>query len=244
MSESVPLPATGAPGLTGPTSPLVSPDFSGTDVSEVPAHIQRIVSEGPRPEVMPKTPTAMHPRAHLPKYKGHVPGVLPNNHPEVIRRTRALQSQRRREEVRRQQAMAAEAAVPQHLAPAQYAEDMVEIVGSAKVDVHDPDEGHIKTDHHGAMGRIFSSYVDREGVRRHILKTEDNALRGVRECDLKLRSPRVAMTRPLSAAERAARADRIARDPDGAERQIFGGRTAAEVAALLCGESVSEPNPR
>ncbi len=241
MSESVTPPATGAPGSTGPTSPLVSPDFSGTDVSEVPPHIRRIVAEGPKPEAMPKPSTAANPRAHLPKYPGLVPGVMPNDHPEVVRRQRALRSQRRREDERARQTLEAEARVPQRLQPAQYAEDLVEIVGSAKVDVHDPDAGHIKTDHRGATGRIFQTYVDREQVRRHIVKTEDGAVRGVRECDLKPRSPQFSLSRPRTGAERAAQAAEIARDPERAQRAMFGGRTAAEVAALLTGESVSVP---
>lgn len=219
----------------------------------VPEDVARVVEEGKRagiaPESEPTPSTAMHPRSHLPKYKGKMRGQLPDNHPTVLRQQAEYKAMRRREAERDAQIRAIESTVPQKLKVG----TKVVIGDNAKVDYEDENGVRVKGHYGGIEGEIFQTYVDKEGNRRHIIVDRDPvsgkskyAPVAVREGDLKeLNSRREGGGRrfhavPKSPAQRAQEAEAARRRFDGQtqeeiERATFGGRTAEELANLMCG---------
>lgn len=213
------------------------------DSTPVPAAIEAIVREGEAagftPRVQPRPSTPEDPSAHLPTYAGHMRGVLPSEHPTVQRRQRELQAQRRREKERARLQLAVEAAAPSKFRLG----DRVRIQQNARVDHENEDGQRIRGDYAGIEGEVYQTYVDGEGRRRAIIVDRDAesgghsryAPVGVRECDVvrTRERPTVSMARGLTAAERAARA---AASPEDLERAAFGGLTAKELAARMCGD--------
>jgi hypothetical protein len=233
------------------TAPNIITDIDSS--KPVPEHINRVVEEGRKaglePEEGPKASTAMNPRAHLPRYAGKMRGELPDNHPERLRHVREQKAAMRREKERDDAVKAAEAAVDQKI---QLGAKVV-IGSNAKVDYEDENGVRVKGHYGGIEGEVYQTYVDHEGVRRHIIIDKDPATGksryapvAVRECDLTELSDRregggrrfhaVPMD-PERRAERdaAERQRRANMTQEEAERATFGGRTAEELANLMCG---------
>lgn len=228
------------------TTPAIITDIGAS--RPVPEHIERIVEEGKRagiaPESEPTTSSALHPRAHLPKYAGKMRGQLPDDHPTVKRQRAEYKAMRRREAERDAAVRAAEASVPQKIKVG----TRVVIGDNAKVDYEDENGVRVKGHYGGIEGEVFQTYVDTEGVRRHIITSRnpqtgqsDFAPVAVRECDLKEigRDGRVFSVpmsperrAELAAAEAARRASMTTEE---IERATFGGKTAEELAKLMCG---------
>lgn len=203
---------------------------------------------GIEPVDAPAQSTPTHPRSHLPKYAGRMRGVLPDDHPAVKRKIKELRAQRARERERDAAAAAVEAAVPQKI-------DLgtrVVIGDNAKVDYEDENGTRVKGHYGGVEGEVYQTYVDHEGVRRHIIVSRDPetgkshyAPVAVRECDLRPIGRREGGGRrfhtvpqsPEQRAERqAAEAQRRASmTPEEIERATFGGLTAEELANKMCG---------
>ena len=62
---------------------------------------------------------------------------------------------------------------------------VVEVTGEAKVDHHDPDFGHIKSDHSGAIGRVEDGHFSEErGENMVAVKLEDEQTRYIPESRL------------------------------------------------------------
>ncbi len=157
---------------------------------------------------------------------------------------RAYRAMRKREAERDAAVRAAEATVPQKIRVGA----KVAITGNAKVDYEDEGGVRVKGDYGGIEGEVFQTYVDHEGVRRHIIVDRDPSTGrsrfapvAVRECDLVERGSegrRVFAVKPAAqnradvAQHRAAMAGRSQED---IERAAFGGKTAKELADLMCG---------
>lgn len=231
-------------------TPAVITDLgSSRPVSE---QTQKLVEEGKKAGIAPldepTESTAMHPRQHLPKYAGKMRGVLPDNHPEVVRRNKELAAQKQRERERDAAVRAVESAVPQKLRLG----TRVVITGNAKVDYEDKETGErVKGDYAGIEGQVYQTYVDDEGNRRYIITDPDEAKggkskyapAGVRECDLAEIGRREGGSRYVTVSDperdarlAAERRERFANmSQEEAERATFGGRTAAELADIMCG---------
>jgi len=214
-----------------------------TEETPVPPAILDLVREGEavglRPRVAPRPSSPEHPRAHLPIYDGYMQGQLPPEHPAIARQNAALRKQRAREKARAQAQQAVEAATPSRFRLG----DRVIIEQNARVDYEDADGRRIRGDYAGIEGDVWQTYVDAEGHRRAIIVDRDAETGGhsryapvaVREGDVVTRRdrPSVSLARGLTRDERAARA---AANPEDLERAAFGGLTAAELAARMCGE--------
>lgn len=231
--------------------PKVITDLDSTQ--PVPEHITKVVEEGRKaglePIKAPKAANAMNPRAHLPQYAGKMVGELPDNHPERIRHIKEQKAARRREEERDAAVRAAEAEVEQKI---QLGARVV-IGSNAKVDYVDENGARIKGDYGGIEGEVYQTYLDHEGVRRYIITDRDPdtgkskfAPVAVRECDVKELSarregggrrfhavPRSPEQRAELAAQEAQRRANMTQEE--VERATFGGRTAEELANLMCG---------
>jgi len=214
--------------------------------------VNDLVAEGRRaglqPVDDPAVSTPVHPRSHLPKYPGRMRGVLPDDHPAVKRKIKALRAQRARERERDAAAAVVEASVPQKI-------DLgtrVVIGDNSKVDYEDENGVRVKGHYGGVEGEVYQTYVDHEGVRRHIVVSRDPqtgksdyAPVAVREGDLTPLGRREGGGRrfhtvPKSPEQRAAQqaADaqrRASRSPEETERATFGGLTAEELANKMCG---------
>lgn len=221
----------------------------------VPEHVQQLVDEGKRAGVAPvrepATSSDVAPRAHLPQYAGRMRGELPANHPAVQRRQAQVREARRREKERDLAVLAAEAAVEQKL---QLGSKVV-IGSNAKVDYEDDNGARVRGNYAGIEGEVYQTYLDTEGVRRYIVIDKDPATGksryapvAVRECDLTETADRAAGGRrfhpvgvsperraELAAQARARQAQRAHMTQEEQERLAFGGRTAEELASLMCG---------
>jgi len=212
----------------------------------VPEAIAEAVAEGEAagivPRVRPQPSTPDNPRAHLPVYDGHMRGVLPADHPVTQRQSAQRRKIKAREAARAQQQLAVEASVPKRFRLG----TRVRIQGNAKVDFTDEDGVRHSGDYQGIEGEVYQTYVDPEGNRRAIVLDRSPETGGmsayapvaVRERDLIATKDRpvLSLARGLTPAERAERAARAAAGDESLERAAFGGRTAAELAALMCGE--------
>lgn len=213
---------------------------------EVEAAVERGRAAGIEPEIAPRPATATNPRAHLPKYRGKMRGVLPDNHPDVIKTVKEKRAQLRRERERDRLAMEIEAGVDQKLRLG----TKVVIKGNAKVDYEDKENGgkRVKGDYAGVTGEVYQTYVDHEGKRRYIIVDRENgshsayAPAGVRECDVEELErhgrrfhavPRSPEQRAQLRAEDAKRAASMTQEDK--ERAMYGGLTAREMADKMCG---------
>jgi hypothetical protein len=61
-------------------------------------------------------------------------------------------------------------------------DEVVRVTGRAMA--RDPEAG-ISTDHKGALAQVHSTYVDREGARRMVCKTEDGLMRAIPQDSLR-----------------------------------------------------------
>ena len=164
-------------------------------------------------------------------------GELPDDHPEKLRRIKSHKKMMAREKARDATVIAADADVPQKIRLG----ERVVIGSNAKVDYVDEETGQRVTGHYGGIeGEVFQTYVDTEGVRRHIIVSRnpetgksDYAPVGVRECDLKPRGdgPRVFAIKPSPVDPH--RNDGMTKEE--IERASFGGLTARELANKMCG---------
>lgn len=225
-----------------PSKDALTPEVI-TDIGasrQVPDQINELVEEGKRagvaPEHAPTASTAMHPRSHLPKYAGRMRGELPDNHPTKLRQQAEYKAMRQREAERDAAVRAAEASVEQRIGLGA----RVVIGTNAKVDYEDESGVRVKGDYGGIEGEVYQTYVDHEGVRRHIIVDRDPdtgkskyAPVAVRECDLteRTRESRVYAVKPTRNDPR--RHDTMTQEEK--ERATFGGRTAEELAKLMCG---------
>lgn len=212
----------------------------------VPTSITELVREGEaaglRPRIRPRPSTPADPRAHLPTYDGYMQGQLPPEHPAVQRQRAQLRRQRARENARAQQQQAVESAVPKRFKLG----TRVRIQQNARVDFTDEDGVRQRGDYAGVEGEVFQTYVDAEGKRRAIVLDRSPETGGmsayapvaVREGDLIATKdrPTLSLARGLTPAERSERAARAAAGDEALERAAFGGLTAAELAARMCGE--------
>lgn len=116
----------------------------------------------------------------------------------------------------------------------------VRVVGRAVA--RDPQAG-IHTDHRGALGDVHSTYVDSEGARRAVLRTEDGVLRAVPQDSCRLASERKSaavsgdgLPRYLSIGmDRQFCGERC--DPDG-RRHCLDDHEANEAAYAASGDNV------
>ena len=212
-----------------------------TRQTPVPESINRMVREyelatGQKPIIAPRPSTPTEPRAHLPQWEGKMRGELPDDHPERLRRIKSHKKMMAREKERDQAVIAAEAAVEQKIRLGTH----VVIGSNAKVDYEDDDGTRVTGDYGGVEGEVFQTYVDSEGVRRHIIVhrnpetgKSDYAPVGVRECGLTPRGdgPRVFALKPSSVDPH--RNDGMTQEE--IERASFGGLTARELANKMCG---------
>jgi hypothetical protein len=72
-------------------------------------------------------------------------------------------------------------------------DDLVRVTGRAMA--RDPEAG-IATDHKGALAQVHSTYVDREGARRMVCKTEDGLMRAIPQDSLRTAESRKTFTVP------------------------------------------------
>jgi hypothetical protein len=234
-----------------PTPKIVTDVHAPTN--EVREDVRRLVAEGEAagisPVKAPRTATALHPRDHLPQYEGKMRGELPDDHPARKRQMAEYKAMRRREKERDDAVKRIEATVPQKIELG----SKVVIGDNAKVDYEDENGVRVKGHYGGIEGEVYQTYVDTEGVRRHIIIDRDPetgrsryAPVSVREGDLKEISTRregggrrfhpVPMDPEARATRDAAeRQRRATMSQEEIERATYGGLTARELADKMCG---------